>query len=156
MTYSDQALSRFSGASNCAQSILETYLPRVGIPEATATALGAGLGGGLGGSQETCGALNGGCIVLSYGCAAGGGGRSRDPKEQVAALVERFREEFGSARCRDLLGYDRNDPAAVAAAPPDAKDICPRCVGFVAHALDNVLDEVPDQVPEVPTDEEGG
>jgi C_GCAxxG_C_C family probable redox protein len=151
MTYRDQALNRFSGASNCAQSILETYLPLVGIRETTATAMGAGLGGGLGGMQETCGALNGGCIVLSYGCATDGD-RHCDPGQQVAALVDRFREEFGSARCRDLLGYDRNDPAAVAAAPPDAKDICPRCVSFVADALDNVLHETPDEG----TNEEGG
>jgi C_GCAxxG_C_C family probable redox protein len=66
MNLEDQAVAEYGGASNCAQSILVTYLPALGFRKETASALGSGLGGGVGGRQEICGALNGGAIVLSY------------------------------------------------------------------------------------------
>ncbi|MFP4113694.1 MAG: C-GCAxxG-C-C family protein [Spirochaetota bacterium] len=136
MNLTERAVSYFASGCNCAQSILEAFLPAVGLDRDTASHIGAGLGGGIGGRQETCGALNGGSIVLSFARASAGYG---DASSRVADLVERFKAEFGSARCIDVLGYDKNDPAAVAAAPPDAKDVCARCVRFVARRLDSEL-----------------
>jgi C_GCAxxG_C_C family probable redox protein len=138
MKIAEHAARSYRNGRNCAQSILETYLPETGIDRETASRLGAGLGGGIGGRQETCGALNGGAIALSYAAASRAGSA---PSSQVAELVRQFKAEFGSARCIDILGYDKNDPKAVAAAPADAKEVCARCVEFVARYLDEHLRE---------------
>ena len=61
----NRVLLKFKSGSNCAQSVLSTYLPTVGIPEPIAHKMGAGLGSGVGRKQYICGALNAGAIVLS-------------------------------------------------------------------------------------------
>ncbi len=105
----DEAILKFRSGSNCAQSVLSTYLPKEGIPETIAHKMGAGLGSGVGRKQYICGALNAGAIVLS---AHMGNERGDDvvrkdlALERVRQLVKTFEDKFKSSQCIDIIGID--------------------------------------------------
>ena len=57
----ERAPELFEGGYLCSQSILMAYAPHFNLDLETAARLGASFGGGRG---ETCGAVNGACVVL--------------------------------------------------------------------------------------------
>ncbi len=132
------ALDFFHRGFSCAQSVLAPFAAELGLDEAQALRLASGFGAGIGRMRETCGAFCG--LTFIAGFCEGNLEGSADAKERIYSLVraeaERFRSEFGSLRCSDLL---RLDAAAREGARPHERSAayyaarpCERCVAFCA------------------------
>lgn len=106
----ERAGERFLEGCNCAQAVFATYADLYGFDEATAMKLSASFGAGMGRMREVCGAVTGMFLVAGMETGAAEGHDQESKKhnyEVVQALAARFREEYGSIICRELLGLDR-------------------------------------------------
>lgn len=101
----------------CARSTLRALQEHLGIGHDEAFRAATPFSGGTGRSGELCGALIGGVMAIGLVYAAGefehGKAESRPlavksppyerAGERTIKLCDRFREEFGSLRCRDVM-----------------------------------------------------
>ena len=69
MNKSDEAVKRLMETFNCAQAILSTYGPELGLDREHSLKVAAAFGGGIAGMGETCGVVSGAlmAIGLAYG-----------------------------------------------------------------------------------------
>lgn len=112
MQTSERALELFSNSYSCAQAVLISFAQKVGIDEQTAFKIGAGLGGGVGKTQNICGAINAGAIILGLKF----GNYHHDDleaKNRLGELVGKYvadcKEELGYETCLELLKVDINN-----------------------------------------------
>ncbi|MDE7327331.1 MAG: C-GCAxxG-C-C family protein [Lachnospiraceae bacterium] len=100
----------FMEGCNCAQAVFVTYADLYGFDSATAMRIAASFGAGMGRMREVCGAVSGMLLVAGMetgaikGCDQEG---KRRNYEVVQHLAARFKDEFGSIICRELLGLDK-------------------------------------------------
>ncbi|MFW9888876.1 MAG: C-GCAxxG-C-C family protein [Candidatus Thorarchaeota archaeon] len=139
------ALSRFVDDHNCAQSVFVTFLEHKGLAFEEALHVAAGLGGGIGLQGKTCGAVTGGVLVIGLlmGQTISNLGKSKNETYRVAMrFLKRFRREFASEICNDLVGLDMADPQQLQAAldKDHFKQTCPR---FVESAMKILLEMFP-------------
>ncbi|MFI3243039.1 MAG: C-GCAxxG-C-C family protein [Akkermansia sp.] len=145
MSKEEVALRYFSAGYSCAQSVFASFAPELGLDEKVALRLSSGLGAGVGRMREVCGAFTGLSLVLGY--FEGNEEGDADQKEHIYALVQaeaaRFRAEFGSIICRELL-----DPTILKdqSTRPQARSTqyynqrpCQACVAFCAKAASSFL-----------------
>ena len=59
------ALEKFNQGYNCAQSVIYAYSEKLNLPKDLILKVSNGFGGGMGRTQEVCGAISGGIMVLS-------------------------------------------------------------------------------------------
>ena len=93
--------------------------------------------GGIGGCQDVCGAVAGGAMAL-------GGSFSRkgkdwrevyeDLRRAVGDFYRDFEQEFGTAECRALTGYDFSQPEERQKFRDDA-EARRRCRSYVEYAV---------------------
>ncbi|MBQ3489700.1 MAG: C_GCAxxG_C_C family protein [Clostridia bacterium] len=93
---------------NCSQAVLLAFSDRTGLDENTAARIASSFGGGMGRMREVCGSFSGMLLVFGIlrGYDAADATAKEDKKTQyecVQELARRFREEFGSIICRELL-----------------------------------------------------
>ncbi len=106
-TSAETASTQFVSGYNCAQSVLWTFAPSLGLDADTALKIACGFGAGMGRRQEVCGAVTGGIMALGlkYGR---GETQDRAATEETYAktqdLMRRFEAAHGSCNCRQLLG----------------------------------------------------
>lgn len=112
MTKLEQAQQLRRGGMSCSQAVFLPYAREAGMPDALALSLALPFAGGMF-RADLCGALTGAYLVAGLLKGAG----SADPKENrvavqqaVSALTERFAQDCGPLRCRDLLGCDPATP----------------------------------------------
>ena len=108
MDRGELARGYFLKGYNCSQAIVLAFSDRTGLDEHTAAKLASSFGGGMGRMREVCGTFSGMLIVLGmlYGYDAAAETEAENKKlhyARVQALAERFRTEFGSIICRELL-----------------------------------------------------
>ena len=108
MDRGDLAKGYFMKGYNCSQAIVLAFSDRTGFDEHTAAKLASSFGGGMGRMREVCGTFSGMLIVLGllYGYDAAAETETENKKlhyNHVQELAERFRAEFGSIICRELL-----------------------------------------------------
>ncbi len=144
-TTQERALSYFHRGYNCAQSVFAACAEKIGISEELALRLSAGFGAGVGRMRGMCGAFSGLTLVAGY-CK---GNLSGDPADkeivfrEVRELAERFRTEFGTLSCRELLHLDEHEQEG--ARPNERTEAyyaarpCERCVAFCAHQAELLL-----------------
>ncbi len=112
MTEENEAVGLFNQGFNCAQAVLSVFARSYGLERDTATRIAQGFGAGMGRSDETCGAVSGGIMVLGLRY---GGTRADDTEARettyaaVADFLQRFRKLHGSLECTTLLGYNLAD-----------------------------------------------
>jgi C_GCAxxG_C_C family probable redox protein len=142
MSNADKAEERFNGGMNCAQSVLTVFGPSCGLDEEKCVRVAAAFGGGIGHLQEICGAVSGAVMVL--GLKFGGDSASRDNRERINELAQRFIHEFSarnsSILCRDLLGFDISTKDGLLEAR--RRGVFSACAGYVRIAselLDTML-----------------
>ncbi len=91
---------------NCAQGVCGAFLETYGFPSEDVFRSSCGLYGGVGLSGNSCGALNGAVMVISYLS-----GREYDDyneptpddcRDMCKEIVRRFEEEYGSIDCCDI------------------------------------------------------
>ncbi|CAG1011836.1 hypothetical protein ANAEL_04284 [Anaerolineales bacterium] len=103
---SSKAVEKFMGGYNCAQSVIYPFCEDNGISEDMALKVSCGLGGGMGRSQEVCGAVTGGILVLGLRHGRGVNDEASATTvtyQKTRELMSRFAERNGSYICRELL-----------------------------------------------------
>ena len=108
MTKGEIAKLNFQSGLNCAQAVVLAFADRTGLDEHTSAKMASSFGGGFGRMREVCGTFSGMVLVLGllYGYDAANETETANKKlhyARVQALAERFRAEFGSIICRELL-----------------------------------------------------
>jgi C_GCAxxG_C_C family probable redox protein len=141
---SDSAIQCFSNGFNCAQAVFSTYCEELGLDKETALKISCAFGGGMGHIGEVCGAVTGAflAIGLKYGKY-----KADDvaAKEKTYALVQeftkRFKAEFGSVKCKDLLKYDISDAEEMKKAAEEGlfKSACPMLVKRATEIVEEIL-----------------
>lgn len=110
---SETAERLFLSGYNCAQAVFGAFADVTGIPFDLAMRVSSSLGGGVGRLREICGAVNAAEAVL--GAVLGfdtpeTGSVKAEHYARVQKLAYRFREEYGSWRCAELLGLNGPEP----------------------------------------------
>ncbi len=121
---------------NCAQSVLYALSDLKGLGKEASLALAGGMGGGMRAS-EVCGAVS--SAILALGMAF----PYTDPadeqaKDRVATVTRafhaRFKKEYQSIICRELLGYDME--AEKGKAHPEINErVCPAVIDGAAEIV---------------------
>lgn len=107
MTKSKNAGELFLTNSNCAQSVLSSFGPELGLDKTTCMKLAAPFGGGLAKNQHVCGAVSGALMALGLKYGKGINETDDDKKSTFSIANEfimRFKEKYQSIECLDLLG----------------------------------------------------
>ncbi len=95
---------------NCSQAVFVAYCDLYGIEPDMAMRLSASFGGGMGRMREVCGAVSGMLMVagLETGATCGADQEAKKHNyEVVQQLAAKFKEQYGSIVCRELLGLDK-------------------------------------------------
>lgn len=145
MDRTEQAVAKFVGGFNCAQSVLFSFCNDLGLDQDKALKLACGFGAGMGRKEEVCGAVSGGILVIS---AKYGRGENDDRKStettysKIRELMDKFSQKHGTYLCRRLLDgceltteegqkrYIGNDYF---------NKICKPCVKSVVEILESLL-----------------
>lgn len=147
MDKNDLAARYHENGYGCAQSVLASYAQDYGLSEELALKLSTGFGSGMGRMCEVCGALTGAFMVLGlkYGKVISDGTRYGNETETtyklVAELAQKFAARNGSIFCRDLIGYDLNDPSERAKVVDAGlfKTTCGKCIRDAIELLEEVM-----------------
>jgi C_GCAxxG_C_C family probable redox protein len=145
MTKSEQAISKFTGGYNCAQSVFYAFCEDLQLDSDTALKIASGFGGGIGRRGDICGAVTGGIMAL-------GAKYGRGEKEDGAALgatydktrqfMDQFAGRHGSCLCRELLnGCDlATEEGQAAFREKDLKNkVCTPCVQSAVEMVEKMM-----------------
>ena len=140
---SDEAAKAFRDGYNCAQGVFLPFAEDYGLDAGTALLTASSFGAGMGRTQETCGAVTGAlmAIGLKYGFTKPDDQARRDlVLQKTREFMGRFRGEFGTLKCRDLLGCDLNTEAGQAMhnEKDQREQICMKCVSYAASVVEGL------------------
>ena len=140
----EKAKAAFSGGYNCAQSVLLAFSEDIGLGDEALLRISSGFGSGMGRMQETCGALTGGMMVISY---LYGKYKPVDPVskersvEMIGAFVKAFRKKHQQSSCFNLLGLDLSTEEGRQKQKEDPS-YKKKCTTFVTDAVDILEREI--------------
>ena len=105
MDKANLAIEKHQKGYNCAQAVLSVFAEEIGLDEVTAYKLMEGLGGGVGGLREVCGAFSAAAAVIGFVSSSGtlDGATKKDTYATVQQAAEKFKEEYDSVICREIL-----------------------------------------------------
>ncbi len=142
---SDIAVELMNAGGNCAQAVLCAFCEEAGLEKRIALKLAAGFGAGMGRNQEVCGAVTGSIMAIGL---KHGQEREDDKEAKETAyrltreLMDRFKSEFGSCRCLELLrGCDLKTEAGQKRFGEEGllEKVCHPCVRGAVRILENIL-----------------
>lgn len=143
-----KAVALFKEGYNCSQSVVVAYADMYGFTREQALHMAASFGGGIGRMRETCGAACGMFLLAGLErCAIEGADRAGKAANYalVQELAARFKSEYGSMRCGDLLGLSRKEPVVSTpeARTPEyyAKRPCPKMIETAARIWGDFLEK---------------
>lgn len=119
MEYGKKAVSLHDEGCNCCQSVLMAACKEVGMTEETAYRLGAFFNAGMR-NGEVCGAATGALMAMGLRYGDENNRQCNVSKE----FLGKFKEEFGSLLCRELL--EKNQ-----------KKMCPVFIAYAANYLED-------------------
>ena len=105
----EKAVECFRNGYNCAQAVLSTYGPLLGLDEDTCLKIACPFGAGIGRMGHICGAVSGALLTLglSHGRGIDNGEDCKARTYELAGVItRRFAEINGSIICADLLKCD--------------------------------------------------
>ena len=110
---SEKAAELFKTGYNCAQSVLGEFHEEIGMTFEEALKLASSFGGGMGRMREVCGAVS--SMFMIAGIKKGYISPNDDVTKEkhytlIQNLAEKFKKEYGTIICRELLGEDDNSP----------------------------------------------
>ena len=148
MSRAESAKEYFMQGYACSQAVALAFSDLLGLDKEMIAKLTLPFGGGLGRMRLTCGAVSGMAFVI--GAVFAEGKNSPENKKKTYAITQalslRFKEEFGSLICLDLLS-GMNVPVQVGGeAEPRTetyykKRSCGDMVAFTAGMLEDYLRE---------------
>jgi len=136
MTREEKSEELFTSGCNCAQSVFAAFADEFGMDEEMAKKLSCGLGGGVGRMREVCGAVSAAAMVI--GARLGPDKMAAYPA--IQEFCAKFKQEFGSIVCRDLLegtGATTGGAPEVRTPAYYAKRPCVDFVKFAAKLLES-------------------
>jgi C_GCAxxG_C_C family probable redox protein len=136
--FSEKAVEYFNKDYNCAQSVLLAMQEYYGIPaNELIPKIATPFGAGIGRCGSLCGAFTG--AVLAIGAKHGTDTTNLKEKEKSYKFAQKLYEQFvkiwGSPFCRELIGYDLNDPKQLEEFRK-SKIRDEKCAGFVKKTVD--------------------
>ncbi len=111
----ERAVETFKEGYNCAQAVFATYADCFGMDRETALKMSSAMGAGIGRMRGVCGAVS--SMAMLAGLKEGNANpQDEAAKEHIYALVRkmsgRFKEEYGTIICKELLGLDSVEESA--------------------------------------------
>lgn len=137
----NRAGNLYGGSFHCCEAILMAVSEHLGYENDLLLKISSPFGGGMTANGSACGSL-----IAAYLCMGIFKGRSsvnenRDAANSAADRVyKRFCEKYGSAECRNIIGYDRKDPKAVELYAKKVK--CEVCIPLVKEVTRWILEEL--------------
>jgi C_GCAxxG_C_C family probable redox protein len=140
----EEAVKRHRGGFSCAQAILATYGPQLGMDRETALKIAGGFGSGMGRMAGTCGAVTGAFMVIGlvHGMTKEGDQKQKEISyELVRRFAGKFRKRNRTLECRELMGVDVSTPEgfSVASEKNIFRTVCPKYVQDAAEILEEML-----------------
>jgi len=140
------AINFFKNGNNCAQSVFAHFANRLGLTQDSAVKIATGFGAGMGRTQQTCGAITGGILVLNsrYGRTETTTEEEQEELiEKIQILCDVFKNEHQSTQCLKILnGCNlRTEKGQNLFKNKNMINICYGCVQTVVGHLENVLSE---------------
>jgi C_GCAxxG_C_C family probable redox protein len=140
---SEESAAVFGNGFNCAQGVFVPFAEEHGLAAETARLTASAFGAGMARTQETCGAVTGAlmAIGLKYGFARPDDQARKDLVLQKSReLIARFRGEFGTIKCRELLDCDLNteEGQALHKERDQREQICMKCVKYAASVVEGL------------------
>lgn len=132
-----EIMQKLSEGKNCAMVTFGEFAEELGYDTDETDAIGAVFGGGME-HGSVCGAVTGAYMTL---------GAFAQNKEKAIALAaefdKKFKERFGTIYCRELLGYDFEDPEQKQKARESGVmgEKCPACIGAAIEILEELTAE---------------
>jgi C_GCAxxG_C_C family probable redox protein len=140
-----EAKKQFEDGFLCAPAVFSTYAAELGLEKSLALKIACGFGGGIGRMGKTCGVVTG--ALMTIGLKHGKADLSDIESQQktialVNEFVKKFKEQYGSIECRELIGYDLSDPAEHKLAKESGvfENRCPDLVLGGACILEEILE----------------
>ncbi|MBD5475455.1 MAG: C_GCAxxG_C_C family protein [Lachnospiraceae bacterium] len=140
-----RAVKTFKEGYNCAQAVFATYADCFGMDRETAFKMSSAMGAGVGRMREVCGAVS--SMAMLAGLKEG----NTDPQDEeakahiytlVRQMSARFKEEYGTIICRELLGIDgAEESAKPSIRTPEFYETRP-CAKIIACAAQIIEDEL--------------
>ena len=140
----DDALSYFKDGFSCSQAVLAAFSESFGLDRETALRVAQAFGGGMARMADTCGAVTGAFMVigLKYGRINVEDESAKEMTyEKVQKFVKQFKAIHGSLLCRELLGYNINDPEQLERVEKEQlfEARCPDFVQDAVRILERIL-----------------
>jgi len=140
-----QALTYFGSGFSCAQSVFAAFHEEMGLSEETALKIASSMGGGVAGLREICGAFTG--MSMALGALKGyASPNAQEAKEKHYAMIqqkaERFKADYGTVICRELLAQHDITPSPVPAKRTAAYYRDRPCSEYVAACARYVEEEL--------------
>ena len=148
MNRSEIAKKNFESGMNCAQAVVSAFSDLIGMDAETILKVSAPFGGGIGRMREVCGTVSGMMMVaglIFYNASSPTNSEKSALYAREQELAMRFRAEFGSIICRDLLSGVKTDSS------PTAEERTPQyykkrpCSEICAHAAQILEDYLKEQ-----------
>ncbi|HUN54219.1 MAG TPA: C-GCAxxG-C-C family protein [Smithella sp.] len=145
MDRAKQAVAKFAGGYNCAQSVLFSFCDDLGLDKDKALRIACGFGAGMGRQEEVCGAVSGGIMVIS---AKYGRGENEDRSAtektyvKIREFMDRFSQMHGSYICRDLLNgceLTTQEGQKTFRDNDYFNKVCKVCVANAVEILENII-----------------
>jgi C_GCAxxG_C_C family probable redox protein len=151
----EEAVKRHRGGFSCAQAILATYGPELGMDRETALKVAGGFGGGMGRMAGTCGAVTGAFMVIGllYGMTKEDDQKQKEISyDYIRRFAEKFRQRNRTLECRELMGVDVSKPEGLAESKARniTRTVCPKFVRDAAEILEEMLAEYHDTANKEP------
>lgn len=131
----------YRGNFHCCEAIMIAVSEHLGYENDLLLKISSPFGGGMTANGSACGSL-----VAAYLCMGIFKGRSSANESRDAAngaadrIYKKFCEKYGSVECRNIIGYDRKDPKAVALYAKKVK--CEVCIPLAKEVTGWILEEM--------------
>ena len=138
------AVDIFDKGFNCAQAVLSSHSADYGLDPVVAKKVAGAFGGGIARNGDICGAVTGALMLigLKYGQYKEGDNDSKENTYRIVNdYISKFKKEFGSIQCKDLLKYDLSIKEEYLKAHGAGlfKTLCPCFVRKSVELLDEIL-----------------
>lgn len=145
----DAADRYFQEDLNCAQAVLRAIAEARGLacPQCI-PGIALAMCGGVGHTGHICGAATGGVMAIGLAVDKATAGMSAERRQAAyraaGRLVREFAAVFGSADCRDIVGFDWSEPDALGRARREniKSCKCTPCVRWAAEEADRLIAEI--------------
>lgn len=144
MSKVDSAVSTFKNDFSCSQAVLSAFSEELELDRETALKIATSFGGGMARMGKTCGAVTGAFMVigLKYGRIKAEDEETREKAyELVNEFVKKFQSRNSSIECKELLGYNINNPEEreIIYEKTLTNTLCPKFVEDAVKILEQIV-----------------